>query len=282
MLSSLDHVALVVHDLEAATAQYQALLGRAPTWRGADGGAAHSWFQLPNIALDVIAATGSGYTGDRVHARLDGAGEGIWAIAFATADIKATLKTFARRGVAASEPRPIRSMQVESGEKRYWTTAVLEAADTHGATIFIIEQQPLSCEAHVADNSALSGLDHLVVRTAHPNRAIALYGARLGLEMALDRTNVEWGARLMFFRCADLIVEVAHDLNKQQSSEPDQLWGLSWRSADIEATHARLRASAVDVSDIRVGSKPGTHVFTVRDRTCNVPTIVIGRDDSRK
>lgn len=282
MLSSLDHVALVVRDLEGATAQYQSLLGRAPTWRGADGGAAHWWFQLPNIALDIIAATGSGYTGDRVRARLDEAGEGIWAIAFATADIKATLKTFARRGVAASEPRPIRSTHVESGEKRYWTTAVLEPADTHGPAIFIVEQQPSSSEARTADSSALTGLDHVVVRTADPNRATAFYGARLGLEMALDRTNADWGARLMFFRCADLIVEVAHDLNKQQSSDPDQLWGLSWRSADIEATHARLRAAGVDVSEIRVGRKPGTRVFTVRDRTCNVPTIVIGRDDSRK
>lgn len=282
MLSSLDHVALVAHDLEAATAQYQALLGRVPTWRGADGGAAHSWFQLPNIALDIIAATGSGYTGDRVRARLDEAGEGIWAIAFATPDIEATLKTFARRGVAASEPRPIRSTHVESGEKRCWTTAVLEHADTHGPTIFIVEQQQSSTEAQVADNSALTGLDHVVVRTAHPDRAIALYGARLGLEMALDRTNVDWGARLMFFRCADLIVEVAHDLNQQQASDLDRLWGLSWRSANIEATHARLRAAGVDVSDVRAGRKLGTHVFTVRDHTCNVPTIVIGRDDNRR
>jgi hypothetical protein len=36
------------------------------------------------------------------------------------------------------------------------------------------------------------------------------------------------------------------------------------------------------VSDVRVGRKPGTRVFTVRERTCNVATIVIGRDDNRK
>jgi catechol 2,3-dioxygenase-like lactoylglutathione lyase family enzyme len=281
LLSALDHVALVVRDLEAATAQYQSLLGVAPSWRGADGGAAHSWFQLGNMALDIIAATGSGYTGDRVRARLDAEGEGIWAIAFATPDIKATLKTFARRGVGATEPRPIRSTHVESGEKRYWTTAVLDAAATHGPAIFIVEQSS-PAQTRVADSATLTGLDHVVVTTTDPNRAIAFYGARLGLEMALDRTNPDWGARLMFFRCADLVVEVAQDLEKQTASEPDRLWGLSWRTADIDATHARLRASGVDVSDVRTGRKPGTRVFTIRERTCNVPTIVIGRDDNRK
>jgi catechol 2,3-dioxygenase-like lactoylglutathione lyase family enzyme len=281
LLSALDHVALVVHDLAAATAQYQSLLGVAPSWRGADGGAAHSWFQLGNMALDIIAATGSGYTGDRVRARLEAEGEGIWAIAFATPDIKGTLKTFARRGAGATEPRPIRSTHVESGEKRYWTTAVLDAAATNGPAIFIVEQSSPE-QTRIADGAALTGLDHVVVTTTDPNRAIAFYGARLGLEMALDRMNPEWGARLMFFRCADLVVEVAQDLEKQTSSEPDQLWGLSWRTADIDATHARLRAAGVDVSDVRVGRKPGTRVFTVRERTCNVPTIVIGRDDNRK
>ena len=44
-------------------------------------------------------------------------------------------------------------------------------------------------------------------RPPDPERAAALYGARLGLDMALDRSHPDWG-RLMFFRCGDLIVEV--------------------------------------------------------------------------
>ena len=52
-------------------------------------------------------------------------------------------------------------------------------------------------------------MDHVVVATGDPERAAALYGARLGLDMALDRSHPDWG-RLMFFRCGDLIVEVVH------------------------------------------------------------------------
>ena len=37
----------------------------------------------------------------------------------------------------------------------------------------------------------------------------------------------QWGARLLFFRCGDLVVEIAHDLKKGVSDAPDQLWGLS-------------------------------------------------------
>ena len=36
----------------------------------------------------------------------------------------------------------------------------------------------------------------------------------------------------MFFRCGDLIVEIAHDLKAGVSSGPDRLWGLSWRVPD--------------------------------------------------
>lgn len=94
--------------------------------------------------------------------------------------------------------------------------------------------------------------------------------------MALDRTNPDWGARLMFFRCGELIVEVAHNLKSGVVEGPDKLWGVSWRTEDIEAMHARLASAGVDVSEVRPGRKPGTRVFTVRDHNANVPTIVIG------
>jgi catechol 2,3-dioxygenase-like lactoylglutathione lyase family enzyme len=286
VLTALDHVALVVHDLEAAVAQYQSLLGKTPNWRGADGGAAHAWFQLGNMALDIIAPTGAGYTGDRVKARLEQQGEGIWALAFATPDIEKTRRTLARRAVASTEARPIRSTHLESGQPRYWTTSVLDAQGTHGPTIFLIEQKadaapwPLSA-CSVEEAAGVSGLDHAVVRTTHPNRAAAFYGARLGLDMALDRTQPEWNARLMFFRCADLIIEVAYDLRQEAGDDPDSLWGLSWRTPDIDRMQPRLAAAGFTLSDIREGRKPGTRVFTVRDGTCNVPTLIIGRDERR-
>jgi hypothetical protein len=79
----------------------------------------------------------------------------------------------------------------------------------------------------------------------------------------------------MFFRCGDLVVEIAHDLAAGVSAGPDRLWGLSWRVPDAVAARARLRANGIDVSDVRPGRRPGTSVFTARDGTCGVPTLML-------
>lgn len=277
MLKALDHVALVVENLEAAVSGYEALLGRAPNWRGADGGAAHAWFQLSNTALDVIAPTGPGYTGDRVKARLDAGGEGIWALAFTVDDMAKTRRRLERVGVPSTEARPIRASHPDTDEKRYWTTSVADPAATHGTNIFLIEEAPWPPSPFNGDQSAaVSGLDHVVIRTPDPERAAALYGARLGLEMRLDRSNPDWGTRLMFFRCGDTVVEVAHSLKEGVSDGPDAPWGLSWRVADSDAAHARMSAAGFAVSEMRPGRKPGTRVFTVRDAPAGVPTLVLG------
>ena len=94
--------------------------------------------------------------------------------------------------------------------------------------------------------------------------------------MALDRSHEDWG-HLMFFRCGDLIVELVRRPGALAESSPDQLLGLSWRVADIDATRARLAAAGLDVSEVRAGRKPGTRVMTVRDGTCGVRTLMLER-----
>jgi catechol 2,3-dioxygenase-like lactoylglutathione lyase family enzyme len=147
----------------------------------------------------------------------------------------------------------------------------------HGVAIGLCarsEEAPSPLTADAA--AAVSSLDHVVVRTPNPERAIAFYAGRLGLELRLDRSNPKWGARLLFFRCGDLVVEIAHDLKEGVSDEPDHLWGLSWRVPDIAAAHARLKAAGLDVSEPRDGRRPGSQVCTVKNGTGGVPTILIG------
>ena len=79
----------------------------------------------------------------------------------------------------------------------------------------------------------------------------------------------------MFFRCGDLVVEVTHKTSKAAVAAPDRLRGICWRVADIDATHARLVADGLDVSEIRAGRKAGTRVMTVRKSTCGVPTRLV-------
>jgi catechol 2,3-dioxygenase-like lactoylglutathione lyase family enzyme len=243
MIHALDHLALGAPSLDAAMADYALLFRCHP-----EGGS----FQLANVRLDLRAAATAG-------------SEGLLGLAFAVADMEKAQRLLRQRALATTLAEP--------GKVN------IDPAATHGVAIGIVARGP----AHppplpTEEGSAIAGLDHVVIRSSDPERAIALYAGRLGLSLRLDRSEPAWGARLIFFRCGDLIIEVAHDLKAGVSSAPDRLWGLSWRVRDIAKAHARLRASGFEVSDIRAGRRPNTKVFTVRSRTAGVPTLVIGAE----
>jgi len=277
MIHALDHVVIAVRDIEAGVAAYQRLLGRAPCWRAEapGGGAETALFQLANVAAELIAPIGGGPVAARLGAVLDAQGEGLASLAFAVDDVERAHRRLTRLGL---EPEPVsaaESVDRVSGARRGWRRTRAATAATHGVRIFLIQRDAPLPAAPPAAPGGVTGLDHVVIRTPDPERATALYGARLGLDMRLDRSNPAWGARLMFFRCGDLIVELAHDLRAGVATGPDRLWGLSWRTDEPSAAIIRLRGAGLDVSDARPGRKPGTHVFTVRDGTCGVPTLIL-------
>ena len=277
ILTGLDHVVIAVRDLEAGIAAYQRLLGRPPVWRAeaAGGGAETAIFQIANVAAELIAPAGDGPGAERLRAVLAAQGEGLASLAFAVDDIERAHRRLARLGLDPEPVVAVESVDRATGARRRWRRTRAATAATHGVRIFLIQREEKPTAPPPPAPGGITGLDHVVIRTPDPERATALYGARLGLDMRLDRSNPAWGARLMFFRCGDLIVELAHDLRAGISAEPDRLWGLSWRTDDPAAAHARLRAAGLDVSETRSGRKPGTQVFTVRDGTCGVPTLML-------
>lgn len=279
MIRGLDHIALAVNDLDASVAAYRTLLGREPNWIGGDGGARHAWFQLPNMALDVITPQGEGAFGDTIRKHLAEHGEGIWAIAFTVDDAEAAQKLLERRGVRGTQPGPTRSTH-DDGRKRYWTTSALNPADTGGINILLVDPprsgEPWPLSAPVVDEaSAVTELDHVVIHTANPDRALAIYGAKLNLDLRLDRSNPDWGVRQLFFRCGSAVVEMGASLKSPVSDKPDSFGGLAWRVADPAAVQARLAAAGLDVSEVRTGRKPGTKVFTIRSGVPTAPALMI-------
>lgn len=119
-------------------------------------------------------------------------------------------------------------------------------------------------------------LDHVVVRTGDPERAAADYGARLGLDLRLDRLVEEHAFRGLFFRCGTAVVEVVAPTKGVDG--PDSFGGLAWSATDLEATRQRLLAAGADVSEVRTGRRPGTRVATVRDPDLATPTLLISGD----
>ena len=269
MIDALDHVAVAVSDLDLAAAAYEALLGRPPDWREEAAGARHVWFQLSNMAIDLVQPEGAGETGDRVRARLAAGGDGLWGLAFAVGDLTESRRILDRRGAPTGEPAALLSTDA-------WRLAFIEPRVTHGVPIALAERdKPLRKAKAAIDADCVHALDHVVINTPNPDRALALYGARLGLDFRLDRSNPDWGSRLLFFRCGDSVVEIGASLKAPVSDEPDRLSGLAWRVADPHAAQARIASAGFDVSEVRKGRKPGTAVFTVRAGVPGAPSLIL-------
>lgn len=240
MIAALDHLTLRASFVSGAVGAYETLLGRK-----AQGGA----LRVGNVGLVIEDCADT--------ARLT-------SMNFATPDLGKAAHLLERRAVP----------NTRDGDRLSLST---DAA--HGVAIALVQRIDAPAPSPLLKSSeaaAIGALDHVVVRTPNPERAIAFYAGRLGLDLRLDRSNPQWGARLLFFRCGDLVVEIAHDLKKGLSDASDELWGLSWRTSDIAACNERLKKAGVDVTPPRPGRRPGSHVFTVKSHTANVPTIVIG------
>jgi catechol 2,3-dioxygenase-like lactoylglutathione lyase family enzyme len=108
------------------------------------------------------------------------------------------------------------------------------------------------------------------VRTSNPDQAVALYSQALGLRLALDTSA--HGPRMLFFRVGGVTLEVIEDPG---IGEQDVFYGLCYRVPDLDAAHRRLTRMGFSVGEPRDGKKPGTRVFTVRNRTAGVPTLVL-------
>jgi catechol 2,3-dioxygenase-like lactoylglutathione lyase family enzyme len=201
-------------------------------------GAAHR-FQLANMALEITA----------------GGDTPVFSLGFAVDDFAETARVLARRGAPLEGDR-------------------LSIRATHGVVVTLASRGAEPSPSARPD--CPHALDHVVIRTPDPERAVALYGGRLGLDLRLDRANPQWGARQLFFRCGGTVVEIAADLKAPVSDGPDQITGLAWRVADPPAAQARLAASGLDVSPVRSGRKPGTTVFTVRSGVPGAPALMLG------
>jgi len=279
--TGLDHVIVAVRDLAAAERSYARLLGRSASWRGEHPalGTENALFRLAGTYVELLApaAAGTGW----LRERLDAQGEGLLGFALATDAADACAKALAERGLHPQPPVRGVGRDRESGAFREWWNVLLPASETRGVLIFGIEH--LSAPELLpevppagAREAAVHGIDHVVVRTADPDAARAFYGEGLGLRLALDREFPRWGARLLFFRAGGLTVELAarHGAAPEPGT-PDRAWGISYRVANADAARARLAAAGFEVSDVRVGRRPGTRVFTVHGDPCGVATLML-------
>jgi catechol 2,3-dioxygenase-like lactoylglutathione lyase family enzyme len=276
VITGLDHVVVLLDNVDVGATAYQTLFGCAPSWRNRGDGADRVLFTLDNTTLELMSPNGFSVAADRIRKVIAEQGEGIASICFGTGDIAKMHRRLERLALKPEPVADLESRHVITGATLSWKRTRAATDATRGVRMFFLEllqQRPRSAAIAAAP---INAMDHVVVSTPDPERAAALYGARLGLDMALDRSHADWG-RLMFFRCGDLIVEVVHRPGSDTQAKHDRLCGMSWRVADIDATRARLLSAGLDVSEVRYGRKPGTRVLSVRNGSCGVPTLLVER-----
>ena len=276
MITGLDHIVVLLGDIKAGAKACELLLGRAPSWRSESEGTETVLFTLDNMSIELMAPAGSSEAAGRIRDAIGISGEGLASICFGVGDIAKMHRRLDRVALKPDPVAEVESRDTGSGASLHWKRTRAATELTRGVRLFFLELRQLRPRSAATAAAPILGLDHVVVSTEDPERAAALYGARLGLDMALDRSHQDWG-QLMFFRCGDLIVEVVHRPVAGGDLAHDKLWGLSWRVADIEAVRARLAAAGLDVSEVRAGRKPGTRVMSVRDGTCGVHTLLLER-----
>jgi catechol 2,3-dioxygenase-like lactoylglutathione lyase family enzyme len=274
MITGLDHIVVLLDDIEAASSAYQLLLGCAPSWRSRTEGAETVLFTLDNMTLELMTPAGSSVNAERIRSVMNIGGGGLASICFRVGDIAKMHRRLDRLALKPEQVSEVESCDAGSGARLRWRRTRASSDLTRGVRMFFLElAEPRPRSAAMADAPILA-LDHVVISTEDPERAAALYGGRLGLDMVLDRSHQEWG-QLMLFRCGDLIVELVKRPVAGGDHTHDKIWGLSWRVADLEASRARLIAAGIDVTEIRHGREPGTRVLSVRSGTCGVHTLLL-------
>lgn len=256
MFSRLNHIVLLTRDFDRAISDYQTLFGFQPEPETGGGDYRTALFQTGNCGLEIMSPV-SDPAKRRTQEILGEAPSALTSLAFASDGPTEAHRLLTRRG---AKPNDL-------GGNSFRLSDDICA----GIKTFIVTGKDAQ------DNRTLR-LDHAVIHTPNPQRAIAHYGARLGIRFALDRTEEKWGARFMFFKLDDIVLEVIHRLDADHDPlGNDNIWGLTWKVDDLQAAHDRLGKSGVTVSDIRTGRKPGTTVFTAKSHSSHIPTLFLSQ-----
>jgi catechol 2,3-dioxygenase-like lactoylglutathione lyase family enzyme len=275
MLTGVDHVTIVVRDVEAAAARQALLLGFGPSWRGIhpELGTRSVLFGLGNTLLELVGPEPGDERAQGLRDFLDHHGEGVQTLAFATDDAVTCRQAWRDAGLKAAPVETGEARSLDDGSLRGYASVQLSPRDSRGLNVLVVQRDDLEglrAGSEPRGPNAVHALDHVVIRTAAPDATLALYRDKLGIRLALDR--MLGTTRMLFLRTGKVTLEVVQD---PACGDTDSFWGLAYRVTDITSAHSRLTESGFALATVREGNKPGTQVFTVRDSPADVPTLIL-------
>ena len=259
LITAIDHLEVLTTSFHEDLIRTSELMSFEPVWTGEYESAQQAVYRTANLHFVLR----------------EGESDGLSVLAFRVSDMPRLQRRLKRLGIDTKpleERDPLAPLMPAGALLSPHTDSVRGLG-----IMFVARDEPVTDGLNPpATESSVTGLDHIVVASSDAERTAFMLGAQLGLDMRMDRSNPDWGARLMFFRCGDLIVEVFQPLDdKERDTSIDGFYGLSWRVGNADSAQQRLSATGRDVSEVRKGRKPGTRVFTSREGNAGVPTLLI-------
>ena len=275
MIENVDHIAIVVEDLDSAENNYKKIFGIEPVWRGkhTDLGTSNVLFNFENTYLELLAANGAGIGADFVNNTISEKGEGLLGLVLGTKDIASFRDNIFKSGFLLSDISNGHGIN-EQNEKREWLYQFLPNELTRGIFSFVIQHKSVDLPFLNGDKSTVKKLEQVVINTNDVDGFINIYRDIYGIRLALDSFIEAWKKRILFFRLNKTTIEVIENKNDEDIAK-DSLWGLAWGVQHIIEARKRLLSNNIKVSDIRPGVKEDTLVATISSHTNNVPTLLI-------
>ena len=259
MFNQLDHLIVVVNDLQAAKNNYQKLFGLAPVWSGThkELGTSNSLFNFQNTYFELLSPTSEGLGADLINHYLDTSGEGLIGMVFATKNIVGVHNALKGREFLVGDISDGEGINSADQRVRKWKNLFLPPELTRGIFSFVIEHTDGNLpETKNLEASSPHKLDHVVINTNDADGFIEIYKDIFDIRLALDKTIEHWQKRMLFFRLNQTTIEV---IEQQDDLPPsDKMWGLAWAVKDIEKAHQRLLDEGVKVTPIQKGVKEKT------------------------
>eukprot|EP01035_Chromulina_nebulosa_P036345 gene36344-48949_t len=120
MITGLDHVVVLLNDIEKAAAAYQLLLGRAPSWRNQSDGTETVLFTLDNMTLELMSPKGNSANATRIRKLLKIWGEGLASLCFRIDDIVGTRRRLERVALQPDAIVDVERRDTVSGATLAW------------------------------------------------------------------------------------------------------------------------------------------------------------------
>lgn len=274
MQAVLDHVVLAVDDIGLALADYVALLGRTPSWRGRHPafGTRNVLFRLSNTYLELLSPDlPGGPLADVVRAALHGRQERPFALALGVPDVSRAVDGARARGLRVGDAAPGEGRDDSTGAVRTWRSAFVDPEGMRGVRLLLIEHGSPPAALPVAafdaaPRAACDAVDHVVVFSEDLDASLGVWTERVGLAVAWRCDFPERATRNAGLDLGGTIVELIQRTDRAPSGRPDVLWGVAYGVADAGAATARIAAAGLAADPVRDGLFPGTRVATVRWR----------------